>query len=350
MERTHAPWAFSERAYLLYYPGRPNVQDAMWKDICSRLGLAAVTTPLLATLPQPVSGLEVAYNTAWIEGTSLAYTNKNIYKIDKATMVNGGVATLGSVDLAGNAETQGLKQYVSHKNYRLIYVIVEVGYRIVANKAAGIKTLADLKGKRIGTIAGSSAQVFVRTLLGSAGLKPSDYTEVSGGLCMRSPCAATTFPGLLKSNQIDAFRVLETAVELGIEALGESNVVVFKNASIYREIYSLYATEQSLKDTTRRNKIVHYVKALNQTLDIFRNEPEKVYSTVSSGIGVDVPVLKNVWEDHRWGPRSLTDGVLLDFLVMEDQYLAKADKRQAMSRAELEKFIDPSVYEDALKL
>lgn len=322
----------------------------MRKDLCSRLGLAAAATLLLSILPQPVFGLEVAYNTAWIEGTPLDYTNKNTYKIDKATTVNGGVATLGSVDIAGNAETQGLKQYVSHKNYRLIYVIVEVGYRLVASKAAGIKTLTDLKGKRIGTIAGSSAEVFVRSLLNGAGLSPSDYTQVSSNVCMRSPCGAATFPGLLKDKKIDAFGVWETAVELGIEALGESNVVVFQNASLYREIYSLYATEQSLKDATKRNKIVHYVKALNQTLDIFRNQPEKVYSTVSSGIGVDVPVLKKVWDDHRWGPTSLTDGVLLDFLIREDRYLAKADKRQAMSREDLQKFIDPSVYEDALKL
>ena len=322
----------------------------MRKHLSSQLGLAAAAALLLNILPLPVFGLEVAYNTAWIEGTPLAYTNKNTYKVEKSTTVNGGVATLGTVDIAGNAETQGLKQYASHKNYRLIYVIVEVGYRLVANKAAGIKTLADLKGKKIGTISGSSAQVFTRTLLNSAGLSPSDYTEASGNVCMRAPCAANSFPGLLKAKQIDAFGVWETAVELGIEAVGEANVVVFKNASIYREIYSLYAKEQSLKDPTERNKIVRYVKALNQTLDIFRNEPEKVYPTVSSGIGVDVPVLKNVWEDHRWGPTSLTDGVLLDFLIKEDKYLAKADKRQAMSKADLEKFIDPSVYEDALKL
>lgn len=321
----------------------------MYVNQLLRFGLVAAAAIFLS--PRQASGFEVAYNKLWIEGTPLDYTNRNTFKADTATSVDGGVATLGTVELAGNAETQGLKQYVSHKNYRLIYVIVEVAYRLVANKAAGIKTLADLKGKRIGTIPGSSAEVFVQTLLGSAGLKPSDYTQVSGGTCMRAPCSENSFPSQFKARKIDAYGVWETAVELGIEAVGgESNVVIFKNASLYREVYSLYATQQNLANPTMRKKIVQYVKALNQTLDLFKNQPETIYPGVSKRINVDVPVLRNVWEDHVWGPTSLTDGVLLDFLVREDKYLAKKDKRATMSRAELEKFIDPSVYEDALKL
>ncbi|KAK1756657.1 putative aliphatic sulfonates-binding protein [Echria macrotheca] len=295
------------------------------------------------------ASIKVAFSPMWIEGTPFVYANKNVYKADTATSVSGGVASLGSAELGGNAETQGLIQYVNHKNYRLIYVVVEVTYRLVANKAAGIKTLADLKGKRIGTFQGSSAEVFVRMLLGSAGLANSDYTIVSGNVCMRAPCGANTFPSQLKAKQIDAFGVWETAVELGVEALGEENAVIFKNASIYREVYSLFATQQSLQDATTRKKIVAYVKALNETLDVFRNDPEKVYPMVSQAIGVDVPVLRKVWPDHVWGPGSLgTD--LVDYLYREDQYLSKANKRTAATRDELEKFIDRSVYEDAMKL
>ncbi|KAK3318815.1 hypothetical protein B0H66DRAFT_622937 [Apodospora peruviana] len=317
----------------------------------SLLGLLlASIAVLLGFFPPPALGLKVAYNNAWIEGTPLAWTNKNMYKTDTATFVSGGVASIGgTADIGGNAETQGLKQYATHKNYRLIYVIVEVAYRLVANKAAGINTLADLRGKRVGTMPGTSAEVFVRTLLASAGVNQGDYTQVSGNVCMRAPCGANTFPSQLKAKQIDAFGIWETAVELGIEAIGEANAAVFQNASLYREIYSLYATADSLKDAATRNKIVHYVKALNQTLDVFRNEPDKVYATVGSAIGVDVPVLKNVWADHAWGPGSLGED-LVDYLVREEQYLSKADKRSPISRADLAKFIDSSVYEDAKKL
>lgn len=295
-------------------------------------------------------GLKIACSQMWIEHTPLAYAANNFYKADTASLTNGGVPNLSdkSVDLAGNAETQGLKNYVRNKNYRLIGIIVEVTYRLVANKAAGIKTLADFKGKRIGTIAGTSAEVFIRQLLGSAGLSQSDYTTINGNVCMREPCGANTFPSQLKNRQIDAFGVWETAVELGIRALGESNTVVFKNASVYREVYSLYTTEEKLRDTRTRQNIVQFVRALNQTYDVFRNNPDKVYTTVARTVGVDVPVLKNVWADHVWGPGSLGQD-LLNYLEVEDQYLARVDRRQPFSRADLEKFVDTSVYEEAMQ-
>lgn len=54
-------------------------------------------------------------------------------------------ATNKSTDLAANAETQGLKQYANHKDIRLIYIITEVSYRLVARVDAGIKSLSDCK-------------------------------------------------------------------------------------------------------------------------------------------------------------------------------------------------------------
>ncbi|KAK3309636.1 uncharacterized protein B0T15DRAFT_506388 [Chaetomium strumarium] len=122
--------------------------------------------------------LKIACSQQWIEHTPLAYAAANFYNNnnnnndnkaagDTASIISGGIPNLSdrSVDLAGNAETQGLKNYVTHKNYRLIGIIVEVTYRLVANRAAGISTLADLRGKRIGTIAGTSAEVFRRRSL-----------------------------------------------------------------------------------------------------------------------------------------------------------------------------------------
>lgn len=306
---------------------------------------------LAAVLSLQVPALKIASNLQWIEHTPQPYAIQNFYKGDTATMVSGGVASLSdkTVDLGANAETQGLKQYARNKNYRLIYVIVEATYRIVANKA-GVRKLSDLKGKRIATAKGSSAEVFVHTFLASAGLGQDEYTTVgSGAVCMKAPCSENSLPGQLKSKKIDAFGLWETTVELAVQSLGEQNVIVFKNASIYREIYSLYSTTEKLQDPKTRKKIVSFVKALNQTLDIYNNDPEKVYPTVGRISGVDVPILRKVWADHKWGPGSLGND-LLDFLYREDQYLSKQDRRSAMSRAELARFIDPSVYEDAKKL
>jgi ABC-type nitrate/sulfonate/bicarbonate transport system substrate-binding protein len=305
---------------------------------------------VLALLSLQTQGLKIACRTEWIEHTPLAYAADNFHKGEMTSVISGGIPNLrdSTVDLAGNAVTQGLKYYVTNKNYRLIGIIVEVTYRLVANKAAGITTLADLKGKRIGTMPGMSAEVFVHQLLASAGVSQSEYTTVAGDVCMREPCGADTLPSKFKDRKIDAFGIWETSVELGIRALGEANTVVFKNSSIYREIYSLYTTEEKLRDTMTRQKIVHFVRTLNQVYVFYKSTPDKVYGTVAEMIGVDVPVLKNVWPDHVWGPGSLGSD-LVDFLEYEDQYLARADKRQPFSRADLERFVDSSVYAEAMQ-
>lgn len=163
---------------------------------------------------------------------------------------------------------------------------------------------------------------------------------------MKTPCASNTFPSQLKSGAIDAFGVWEPAVELGAQALG-SNAITFQNASIYREVYALYSTTDALNDPSRRKDIVEFVRALNKTLDVFANKPKEngVYDFVAKAVGMDAPVVEAVWGDHKWSGRW-DQKELVEFLVDEDAYLARVDKRTAIPRAELEKFLDTSVLDE----
>ncbi|KAL2149711.1 hypothetical protein VTH82DRAFT_8363 [Thermothelomyces myriococcoides] len=321
----------------------------------------------LLLLWQGAAGLRIACNQQWIEHTPLDYAAKHFYNNnnnngggDTATLVNGGVFNLlfdPSIDLAANAETQGLKAYTNGRSIRLIGIIVEAHYRLVANRAAGISELADLRGRRIGTMPGTSAEVFVRRLLEvEAGLswERNDYSTVTGNTCMCEPCPAGSLPVMLQSGQVDGFGIWETAVELGVRALGGGegqeggNAVVFQNASVYREVYSLYSTESKLADPAARARIVEYVRALNQTYEVYRAAGHDIYAEVGALVGVDTDVLAAVWPHHAWGPGSLGED-LLDYLQAEDQYLSRVDNRAQFSRADLERFVDASIYEEALQ-
>jgi ABC-type nitrate/sulfonate/bicarbonate transport system substrate-binding protein len=304
----------------------------------------------LLTLSNPTSSLRIATSLSWIEHTPQPYAIKTFYKgSTAATLTSGGVANLASdpktFDLAANAETQGLKQYATHRNVRLIFVICEVAYRIVADKRKGIAQLSDLKGKKVATIPSSSASVFVHNMLSSVGVGDAAYTTPSGNVCMKTPCASDTLPAQLKAGTIDAFGMWEPAVELGAQALG-SNAITFQNASIYREVYALYSTTDALNNATRREDIVAFVRALNQTLDVFAQQPKEkgVYNYVSKAVGVDEAVVESVWKDHKWSGTWGED--LIEFIVQEDAYLAKTDRRSVVPRKELEKFLDRSVVEE----
>lgn len=163
---------------------------------------------------------------------------------------------------------------------------------------------------------------------------------------MKAPCASNTLPTQLELGAIDAFGIWEPAVELGAQALGP-NAVLFKNASIYREVYALYSTTEALNDPKRRGDIVEFVRALNKTIEVFSKDAEKagVYDFVAKEVGMDARVVKAVWGDHNWSGRWNTNE-LVEFLAEEDAYLAKVDKRAVVPRIELETFLDTSVLDE----
>ncbi|KAI2626037.1 hypothetical protein GGS26DRAFT_563000 [Hypomontagnella submonticulosa] len=265
-----------------------------------------------------------------------------------AQLVNGGVANLArtpdSIDLAGNAETQGLRQFATHKNLRLIYVIAEVAYRLVAKKGS-ITTPADLEGKRIGTMPGTSAAYFVQRMMASAGVQEGAYTVVSGLPCNQAPCASNSLPEMLKSGNVDAVGFWEPTDQLALDAIGLSNAVIFQNATVYREIYSLYTTAEKLEDTTMRQDIVEFMKKLLQASNKFVTDPDNVIPRVASQVKIDENVLREAWSVHDWKGGLPAD--LVDTLTEEDIWVAKQDGRSALARADIESFIDRTVLEEA---
>lgn len=263
-----------------------------------------LTTLRLAVLVAsfgPALATKLASSLQVIEYIPQPYATKNFFK-GQATIVSGGVASLPldkTVDLGANADFQGLTQYGAHKNIRMIYTIVDVPYRVVASRAAGISTLADLKGKRIGTMPNTSANYFINKLLNSAGVKDSEYTTVSGTACMKTPCGAGTLPAQMQAKTIDAFGIWEPSPELGGRALG-GDAVFFQNATVFRETYSLFTTTEKLNDPTSRKAIVEFVRTLDQAVGAFKDTPEKVYQFVAQAMGMDVATVQAVWQVHKW--------------------------------------------------
>jgi len=89
------------------------------------------------------------------------------------------------------------------------------GFRIVARKASGITTLADLAGKKIGTPLGTSGAFAASTVLGDAGVK-AELVQVA-------PPAIVT---ALSQGDVDAVAIFEPFQTQVIKALGDEAVVL----------------------------------------------------------------------------------------------------------------------------
>ena len=83
---------------------------------------------------------------------------------------------------------------------------------------AGFKTIADLKGKKIGVTApGSSTNVMVNFILAKAGLKPSDVSIIGVGAAQGAVAA-------MRSGQIDAISNLDPVITL-LQRSGDLKIV-----------------------------------------------------------------------------------------------------------------------------
>lgn len=217
-------------------------------------------------------------------------------------------------------------------------VVVESTYRFVARNITGeVRSISDLKGKKIATGPLMSAGYFVEKFLRvKGGLQPGEYTVVGdASLCLREPCGANYFFELLGKGAVDAVGMCEPLLELSVRAVGKDKVAAFADKSVYREVYSLWMTQAKLDDPERRASIVEFVRGLLKVQNVFDWEPERVTKRVGEIINVTEEVLKDVWKDHSWNGYLPTD--LVDFITEEDKDLARVESRTAMAKEEITK-------------
>ena len=255
---------------------------------------------------------------------------------------DGGIGTLlglvgGIVDLATHAETQALRYSVKRPDLRIILTVTEGRYRIVARRSAGIATLADLRGRRIATLPGTSAEYFLSRMLSKAGLGQTGVSIV------RVPIAELA--GALARHEVDAVAIWEPYADAALLALGGDSIT-FADDRLYRERFNLNTTAANLADPNRRRRIVRFVRTLIDTAAAIRRDGRRARAEAVSAGGFTRATVNRSWATLSF-PASLP-GDLLDLLVTEELWLAAKDGRAPRSRATLAPLIDGSVLAEAL--
>jgi NitT/TauT family transport system substrate-binding protein len=285
----------------------------------------------------PYPDITLAGLTTAVELAPVRLAANGIYPA-KVSVTSGGVDALFGSNaplVATNAETQALRSSVQHANLRIIFTVCEGLYRIVAKKSAGINTLADLKGKTVDYSSGTSSAYFLHQMLALVNLTESDVKTGSA-------------PSATSGGQAAAF--WEPNMAQYASAISASDRVEFQKDDqgheVYRELFNLHATAESLADATKRRTIVGFVRSLIAASEQIRNDPTVVYPLMTGPTGVSQAVLVESFKYERYAGTLVSD--LLDQLVTEEVWHAKNNNRTARSRSELEKLIDTSVLQDAL--
>jgi NitT/TauT family transport system substrate-binding protein len=254
--------------------------------------------------------------------------------------INGGVRTLqnNGAHAAGNATTHMLTVLRDNPKVRLLFTMVDGNYRIVARKSAGIKTLADLKGKRVVFPRGTSANYHLVALLRTVGLQESDVTHVQA--------PATGMAAALAKGDADAISMWEPESMNAVAALG-NDAIIFQDNKVYRELYSIYSTTDVLNDPRRRAQLVEFTRAIITHTNELKKNPKPYFPLISSVTKHPADQIERGWEHHDF-PLGV-DSDLLDLLTEEEKWVAANQKREPRSRKELEGFIDLSIIKEAMK-
>ena len=314
-------------------------------SLVAPVGRAARAQGSQATREGGPSPLRVASNPTVIEAGVLLRAVE-LWTAGRATTVDGGIANLwastpeasatGVADLAGNSETQMLYLSARNPGSRILLTLAEGRYRVVGRRSAGISGPDSLRGKRIATQVDASAGYFLRSVLDHAALAASDVTVVN-----LPPPRMTE---ALLAGSIDAMAIWEPEPQRAMELLG-GDAVEFRPPGVYRELYSLYASDDALSNPNSRKQVVSFVRSMIAACHEAATDPDRTQALIAERTQYDVALVRACWS-HISFPCALPDD-LLDTLVAEERWCADQAKRAPRNREQLMQLIDPSILGEA---
>ncbi|MBC2776649.1 ABC transporter substrate-binding protein [Parasphingopyxis marina] len=299
--------------------------------------------PLGLTQPLRISGLIQA-----VELGPVYVALRNYYPGDLEVQY-GGIPLLfpehwgGPIrptDVAGHAETQALRNSVSHPNLRIIFTVAQGHYRILARRSSGIASLEDLRGKRIATMYPTSAGFYLHNVLAMTGISEDEVTILS-------QLRQVGISDPIINGDADAFTIWEPEMEIATRALGDDAIVFDADPGMW-ENYNLNTTAENLADPEKRAQIVEFIAAMILATDEVRRDPSLAITRASEMNGYDRELIEASYGHHSF-PGQVADG-LLDTLTAEEAWLAPQTGREPRSREELATLIDTSVVEEARAL
>jgi len=244
----------------------------------------------------------------------------------------------GSADLATNGETQLLRFSLEDPNLRVILTVAEGYYRIAARRSSGIRTLADLRGKRITTPLDTTAHWFLLEMLKSANLKEDDVVLVA-----ITPWGEQV--EALAKGDVDAMAMWEPEPHLAKERLGD-DVIFFQDRSGYRELFNLHASAKSLANPETRAPIVSFIREVLAATHRLNENPARYFPSLAVSSKISEGHIASVWQEFTFSGHIAPE--LLEVLVEQEDWLSRRENRPRRARSELASLIDASVLREAM--
>ncbi|WP_346656074.1 NrtA/SsuA/CpmA family ABC transporter substrate-binding protein [Bradyrhizobium sp. dw_78] len=249
----------------------------------------------LAQNLSPISGITIiAKAEGFFEkhGLDIEVSNFTTGKQCLDTLIGGGadIATTAEAPVTAAAMSGQPIAFVAGMEYSDLKTLVSV--------KAGLKTKADLKGKKIAFTAGTGSEVYTSALLKAAGLSASDVTLVN--LRPQEMLAA------LAAGSIDAFDTWEPNVANAKKALG-AEVAELDTKGIYSETFNIVVMQAGLSSNPALTE--KFLASIIEAETWMKAHPEEAMAIVAKVVGLKEEDLSPIWNDYVYhvaiGPKQL---------------------------------------------
>ena len=197
----------------------------------------------------------------------------------------------GKINLASSALYPVVTNSMIREDIRVVTTVASSANdnEIVARKDAGIKAVQDLKGKRVGTMQGTTTQYVLDLLLMQHHLTSRDVSISFG-----SP---DELAARLAAKELDAVCVLGAAVNKAQQALG-TNAVVFRDENLVRITTCVTALDAGIKKDP--DLISRLLKAYIRAEKYVFSNPEEAFRVVTERFKINAVVARRHWKPHMF--------------------------------------------------
>ena len=214
---------------------------------------------------------------------------------------------------------------------------------VIGNKAKGVEKLEDLKGKKIATTAGTSAEIILDLALKSAGLTQDDLEVVE--------MDANGIVSAMVSGSVDACATWSPSTFTIAEALGDKAVTLATNNDYIKEATfpsSFITTEKYL--TANRDVVVRFARALQKAADYRTANIDEVAKLVAKECETDEATMlactgEGNWISGEFYGKALADGTVKGYYEAQQKvFLGSGRLKEAV---DVNKYVMFDVMQEA---
>lgn len=290
--------------------------------IQSRTRAAAVLTTALTTLAT-WSGASFAAEKVVLAYTQTLYSAHVVIAREKGLFAKHGVEldpktftagrlTLDAVlakgaDIATTAETPMTAAVMTNQPIAILARLAKAMPTTLVHADSQIKSVTDLRGKKLGITAGTGSEVYTFTLLAKAGLKPSDVQYVN--------LRPEDMPGALMNRSVDAINTWQPNISNAQKLLG-AKAQVLSTQGAYNETWNLVATQDYLK--TKSGAAIALLKALLEAEAFIQSNRPEAMDILSRVVGVDRAIVEASWPNFEF--RIAIDPAIVEILEAHSKW------------------------------